>query len=262
MTRDEGPPKDEVLDLEPQLLDDVARDRERSAVRGDAHDRQTSPSTPNKRRARGTDSEAQAPSTKTESWIDAFNAQCTRKLMKSLYCYTARLLSGARRVAADSAAALELVQAAILDMLNGPDHWDFAEHPLDLYLKTVIKRQVLADLRRAKRLPHVSIEELTAEGQRPEPEELEQALRDQRPDPREVAHAWSAIDRLCRRAAGDGDVVALIYALANDRTSRAEVMAATGFSERRYRAALRRLNRIADEVGIELDLLHNGKEQT
>lgn len=228
----------------------------------DAHNSQARAGTPNRRRAQGTNCDSQDPCTKPEAWINAFNAQCTRELTESLYRYAARLLSGARKVSADSAAAMDLVQAAILDMLNGPDHWAFLDQQLGVHLKNVIKRQVLANLERADRLPHVSIEEVTSGGQLAEFDELEQALRGQHPDRGDIEDAWSAISLLCRRAAGDGEVVALILALADDRTSRAEVMAVTGLSTQRYRAALRRLNRMADEVGVALELNHNGKEQT
>ena len=251
-----------MLGQEPQSPDELARYREQSPKQGDAHDGQVHASTSNKRRARGTNCDAQEPCTKPEAWINAFNAQCTRDLTQSLYRYAARLLSGARKVSADSAAAMDLVQAAIHDMLDGPDHWAFIDEKLNAYLKKVIKRQILANLERADRLPHVSIDELTASGGLPESDELERALRDQRPDRGDVEDAWSAINLLCRHAAGDGDVVALILALADDRTSRADVMAVTGFTAQRYRAAMRRLNRMADEVGVELDRIHNGKEQT
>src|SRR5262249_4063758 len=98
-------------------------------------------------------------------------------------------------------------------MLNGPDHWDFAGgQKLELYLKNVIWRLVMADVERAKRLPHVSIEELTAGGQRPEAEDLEQALRHDHPDPGDIAYSRRKLDLLRRRAAGYADVLALIDA--------------------------------------------------
>lgn len=268
MTRDEGPPKDEVLDCEPSSLDEVTRYRQQSVVQSDsARDSESPPSLPSKRRAQGTHGDAHDDSTKPEAWLDAFVAQCTPELRQSLYRYAARLLSGARIVSADSSAAQDLVHAAIFDMLNGPDHWDFADgqRPLKLYLKNAIWRQVLEDFERAKRLPHVSIEELTADD--PESgEALEQALRHERPDPSDAAYARERVNRLLRRAAGNDDVLALIHAKLSDRTSRADVMEVTGFSPQRYRTAVSQLNRMAHEVGVELDLLagdnEDGKERT
>jgi DNA-directed RNA polymerase specialized sigma24 family protein len=263
MTRDEGPPKDERLDREPPSLDEATRYREQSVVPSDsARDSESPPSLPSKRRAQGTHGDGQDDCTKSEAWLDAFVAQCTPELRECLNRYAARLLSGARIVSADSAAAQELVNVAIFDMLNGPDHWDFADpkRPLKLYLKNAIRWQVLDDFERANRLPHVSIEELTAQDHGAGAEALEQALRHERPDPSDVAYARERVNRLLRRAAGNDDVLALIHAKLNDRTSRADVMEVTGFSPQRYRTAVSQLNRMAHEVGVELDLVTGDNE--
>src|SRR5689334_5871005 len=115
MTRDEGPPKDELVDCESSSLDEVTRYQEQSVVQSDrARDSESPRSLPSRRRAQGTNDDC----TKSEAWLDAFVAQCTPALRQSLYRYAARLLSGARVVSADSAAAQELVHAAIFDMLN------------------------------------------------------------------------------------------------------------------------------------------------
>src|SRR5262249_34541268 len=144
MPRDEGPPEDDLLDREPPSPDEMTRYAEQSVVQSDgAHDGESPPSMASKRRARGTDSDAQDTCTKPEAWIDAFRAQCTGDLRDFLYHYTARLLSGARKVSADSSAAQDLVHAAVFAMLNGPDHWDFGGgQELKVYLMNVIKRQV------------------------------------------------------------------------------------------------------------------------
>lgn len=265
MTRDEGPPEDELLDRESPSPDELTRYREQSVLQSDsARDSESLPSPPSKLRAQGTNGDAQDDCTKSEAWLDAFIAQCTPELRQCLHRYAARRLSGARIVSADSAAAKELVSAAIFDMLNGPDHWDFADpkKPLKLYLKNAIRRQVLEDFERAQRLPHVSIQELTEDDPWSDIDELEQALRHERadPDPRGRAYARSAVNRLLRRAAGNGDVLALMHAKLSDRTSRAEVMEVTGFSPQRYRTAMSHLNRMAHELGIELDLFTDGNE--
>ena len=263
MTRDEGPPEDDQLDRESPSPDELTRGRPRPVVHRDgAQDREAPPGMPSKRFARGTSGDAQSECTKPEAWIDAFAAQCTPDLRESLYRYAARLLSGARKVSADSSAAQELVQAAIHDMLNRNDHWNFAEDKLGTYLKSVIRRQVLADFKRATRLPHVSIDELTATGQPADPEMLEQSLRHERPDPRDLEYARRKVALLRSRAAGDSDVLALIEAKLDDRTSRADVMEVTGFSPQRYRAAVARLNRLAHELATELDLHITGEERT
>ena len=77
--------------------------------------------------------------------------------------------------------------------------------------------------------------------------------RAERPDRRGVARTpvW-----IC----GNGDVLALINAKLSDQTSRADVMEVTGFLPQRYRTAVSQLNRMAHEVGIELDLITDGNE--
>jgi hypothetical protein len=263
MTRDEGPPKDELLDCETSSLDEVTRYRKQSVVHsGSARDSESSPSLPSKRRAQGTHGDAQDDCTKSEAWLDAFGAQCTPEMRDSLNRYAERVLSGARIVSADSAAAKELAAAAIFDLLNGPDHWDFADpqKPLKLYLKNAIWRQAQEDFARAKRLPHVSIEELTAEDPGSGAEALEQALRQEHSDPSDMAYAQERVNRILRRAAGNDDVLALIHAKRNDRTSRADVMEVTGFSPQRYRTAVSQLNRMVHEDAVELDLLAGGNE--
>lgn len=184
--------------------------------------------------------------------------------MHAVRRYAARLLSGGRKVSASDYIAHELVQDAIDDTLDGRAPWDASNTkvPLKRHLCNVVWQRVLADRKRAERLPHVSIDAVTSDGYAPVRDELEHALRERGHDERAAEYARSAIRELRRRAAGDADVLALINAKAYDKTSRADVMAVTGFSEQRYRASLRRLNRIADEVGIELDVIRNGKERT
>jgi hypothetical protein len=126
----------------------------------------------------------------------------------------------------------------------------------------VVKRKISANRERAERLPHVSIDAITAEGRSPLRDELERAMRARRPDERSAEYARGVTHELRLRASGDADVLALIQAKADERTSRADAMKVTGFSKQRYRAAARRLNRIADELGIELHLIRNGKERT
>src|SRR6185503_7318051 len=73
MTRDEGPPKDELLDRKPPSLDEVTRYREQSGVQSDsARDSESPPSLPSKRRAQGTNGAGQDDCTKSEAWLDAF----------------------------------------------------------------------------------------------------------------------------------------------------------------------------------------------
>jgi hypothetical protein len=182
--------------------------------------------------------------------------------MESLCRYTARLLSGARKISANDYAARELTQDATHDTLAGRSIWDPAHRSLEYHLRIVIKRQIAANWERAERLPHVSIDGGSPDEQSRVHDEMEHALRAQRPDPRDAEHAMSAVGELRVRATHDADVVALINARANDRTSRADVMAVTGFTPQRYRAARRRLNSMTHELGIEQHRRKRGQQRT
>ena len=260
MTRDQGA-EDEVQGQEQGSPDEQDRTSGPAAVASDAHDSQSPPSAPDRPRARGTNSYAQHEYNPPEDLIDELAKQCTKDVMERVCRYAARRLSGARKVSATDYAAQELAQDAIDDTLEGTAPWDRAVLPLKRHLYNVVKRRTAANRERAERLPHVSIDVVTPDGHSPVRDELEHAMRERRPDERAAAYARSVIIELRWRATGDADVLALIDAKADDRTSRADAMAVTGFSEQRYRAALRRLNRLADELGIELHL-RNGKERT
>lgn len=262
MTRDDGPPEDEVPGGAQRASDEHARPVASAAGDDDAHAGLSQPYAPDQPRARGTQSDAQDEHTPSEAFLDEFTRQCTREVMEAVCRYAARLLSGARNVSATDYHAQELTQDAVDDTLEHRVPWDFANRPLKRHLYNVVKRKISANRERAERLPHVSFDAITAEGHSPLRDELERAMRARRTDERSAAHARDATLELCRRATGDADVLALIAAKADERTSRADAMEVTRFSKQRYRAALRRLKRIADKLGIELHLIRNGKGRT
>ena len=196
--------------------------------------------------------------TPSEEWLDAFNRQYSRAVYEAVCRYAARRLSGARKVSAKDDAARELAQAAVYDTLSGRAPWDHKGPKLPLHLRAVVWRQTSADWERARRLPHVSIDAVTPDGRSPVRDELEQAMREQRHDERAAEHARNRIAELRVLAAGDDDVIALIDAISDDSTSRADVMAVTGFSAQRYRAAARRLNQFVQQLPSELRLEKKG----
>ncbi|MEO7735054.1 MAG: hypothetical protein ABIY55_29130 [Kofleriaceae bacterium] len=198
--------------------------------------------------------------TPTEEWLDAFNTQYNRGVYEAICRCAARRLSGARRVSPKDDAARELAQAAVHDTLSGRAGWDHKGPKLKPHLRGVVWRQTSADWKRAQRLPHVSIDAVTPDGQSSVRDELEQAMREQGYDERAAEHAGHRIADLRVLAAGEDDVIALIDAVSNDWTARADIMAATGFSSQRYRAAVRRLNQLVQQLPSEPRLEKNGKE--
>lgn len=198
--------------------------------------------------------------TPSEEWLEEFNTQYTRAVYEAVCRYAARRLSGARKVSPKDDTARELAQAAVYDTLSGRARWDHKGPKLKRHLCVRVWRQTSADWQRAQRLPHVSIDAATADGETPVRDELEQAMRQQRYDERAKEHALDQIAELRVLAAGDDDVIALLDAISDGSTSRADVMALTSFSPQRYRAAVRRLNQFAQQLPSEPRLEKNGKE--
>lgn len=210
-------------------------------------------------RAQGTASDAPVDFA-TEHWIDQFQRGYSRETMESVCRFAARVLSLGGRVSPNDYAARELANDAVHDTLTGTTRWDPAQKKLKRHLCDVVKRRVLAAHERTERLPHVSIDALGPDGRAAANDEMEHALRAQLPDARAAEAARSDLAALRHRAADDPDVLALISALSQDRTSRADAMAATGLSLLRYRAARRRLKRLVEAMRSELSRKRNGKE--
>lgn len=261
MKPEQGSPEDGAQCRQQGSPDDLAQCPEPAAVRGDAQPSPAAHTVPDKARAKGTDSDARDNYAPPEALIDSFTRQYSRDVMERVCRYAARRLSGAQRVSAKDYAAQELAQDAIVDTLEGKALWDFGVVPLKRHLYNVVMRQTAANWERAKRRPHVSIDAATPDGQSPVRDEMEHAMRERLPDQRDAEYSLSVIDELFRRAKDDADVLALINAKLDDRTSRARVMSVTGLSEQRYRAARRRLNRIVEKLGNELHLIRKGNEQ-
>jgi hypothetical protein len=195
----------------------------------------------------------------TETWIDRFSKQYNRKLMESVSRYAASRLSWYASVPPGVENAHALAEDALMDTMTGRLRWDpEGEKTLGDHLADVVSRRLSAAWERTERLPHVSLNELDDE-QAPALHEVERVVRERGRDPRAVEHARDRIAELERRAADDPDALALIRAMLEDKVARADVMAITGFSPQRYRAATRRLRRLAEDMRNEEAIPRNGK---
>ena len=262
MTRDQGPPEDGAPEGEQRLQDGAARRPEQAETeRGPPRGLASVDLSP-RRRALGTQSEAQDDFTPSESWLDAFSKQYSREVMEHVCRYAARLLSGPIAVSASDYLAQELAQDAVDGTLEDRETWDPARRKLKRHLFNVVKRKIAANRERERRLQHVSIDVDDPDQQSQLHDEMEHAMRAHQPDPRAEEHARIRREELRRRATGDPDVVALLDAIVQGHTVRADIMAATGLSPQRYRAALRRLNRLVRELGIDLYGRPLGKPRT
>lgn len=240
MKRDEDPPEDPGSSGDVRWREQTPRDDLRRS------------------RAQGTESDA-LDYFATEQWIEQFHREYDRETMESVLRYAARRLSLGGKVSPEDYAARELANDAVHDTLAGRTRWDPAKKKLKRHLCDVVKRRTYAQYERGERLPHVSIDALGPDGQSSTRYEMERVLREQLPDERAAADARADLAELRRRVADDADVLALIDARSHDHTSRADTMAVTGFSQQRYRAALRRLNCVVEAMRGELDFNRNGK---
>lgn len=178
------------------------------------------------------------------------------------------LLSQGRSVPPYADQAHALAWDALTDTIEGRSRWDPGEpevpldqrRTLERHLLDVVKRRVFAAWERARLRPHVSIDQPRITGQTSARDEMERALQAGAPDPRHALDVHGQIAELRQRAAGDPDVLALIDARVAGQTQRADALSIHGWSTQRYRAALRRFDRLAKAMRAEQDLTRNGKE--
>jgi hypothetical protein len=208
-----------------------------------------------RRRAQGIERDATSPAA-TEEWIDAFSEQYSRPLMEFVARYAADLLSNGGSVPPYADDAQTLAQDALSDTLIGRRRWDPTDNQrrLQRHLLDLVRRRIFAAWKRARELPHLSIDGLDADGEAPGSEEMERTLRERAPDVRTAESVRDDIAELCRRAADDPDVLALIRAKLGEQAERADTMLVAGLSPQRYRAALRRLHRLGEAMRAEQNL--------
>ena len=100
-----------------------------------------------------------APFVPSEAWIEAFDAQCTERMLTVLRRYAA---SWARFVGGDTGSdyAEDLVQIALTDTLRGLIRWNPGTAELEPFLISVIRLRARRDRKIAARYEHVFIDAL------------------------------------------------------------------------------------------------------
>lgn len=182
-----------------------------------------------------------------EAWIDAFDAQCTADMLKRLQRFAA---SWARILAGESAGnaayyAEELVQDALRDTMEGVLRWDPRNDDLEPYLIDVIRLRARRERKRAERHQHVSLDELTLDDSLSSPELIDDADTTITAMTRTMAklRALSADDSLAQR---------FLDAVAQEATTRAEVMRVSGLTSSQYHNTRRRLARLITQLEPDL----------
>jgi hypothetical protein len=188
-----------------------------------------------------------APSITSDDWLDAFEWQCTKELLKKARrcaAHRARKLSRAGGHVDDDYVH-ELVQDVLGDTLLGTLRWDPGSKSLQDHVIDAIATRVHHDVVRAARFPHVSLD-----AEDPESSHVVLAaadaslLAEQLASPETVRLAEDSFGELWELAADDPEVRLLLGALADGATCRDDVMIMTGMSEQDHHAARNRLDRL------------------
>jgi hypothetical protein len=183
-------------------------------------------------------------------------------MLKRLRRYAAMLSRGiAGRDRGDHLVyAEDVVQATVTDVISGVLAWDPAARPLEQYLIDTIRLRARRDGRRAARYKQVSIDAVRA-GHRALPiDELEMQLATSASTT--SGRGGEAVDLMSRSMQQLRDLVAddalahrFLDAVADDATTRTEIMKAARLTRAEYHNTRRRLARLLGGLTREGDLL-------
>jgi DNA-directed RNA polymerase specialized sigma24 family protein len=183
--------------------------------------------------------------------LEAFKAQCDRELNNRVTRYARRLAAAVADLGGSGGDALaeDMVQEALLDTYRGVLRWDPAAASLEFHLTSRIRSRARDERRRAVAYPHVSLSTPAKEESEGPSflEEAEAALSVQQ-------EAEARARRVRRRGvmkkliAEDPDVRAILNAVEDGATTKADILRATGLSTREYRNARDRLGYMKRQI--------------
>jgi hypothetical protein len=178
------------------------------------------------------------------AWVAAFRAQYPAARAQLMAPFAARRAAGiGPKALARDDAYRQLIDDAFSDTALGRAAWDFETKLLRDHIKDVLRRRTALDWQRARKYPHESIDATTADGHSPTMDEVDRVLQERQGDEADRERARDGLAELREHAADDPDLLAYIAARAQ-KISRVEFLAATGFSEEKYRSLRRRLDRL------------------
>jgi hypothetical protein len=186
----------------------------------------------------------------TPAWHDAFTAQCTDQLYEVGRRFAARRAAVVARCGGrvDDYYVRELVANVISDTAACVLCWDPAVQSLESHVLDAISRRANHDCSRALRYRHESVDVFDPETPRALVEEVEEKLADSVPRP------WYGLElervtRL-RELAGteDAHVQLVLDAFEAEAITKSDVLHFTGLSDKKYRAAWKRLMRLVPKL--------------
>lgn len=184
-------------------------------------------------------------------WTVVFMIQHNEALLRKVRRYARRISASVAEAGGigGETYAEELVQDAITDTAAGVLTWDPSAATLESHLMSRIRSRGRDERRRALQVPHLSFDEPAEdEGESSTVlEEVEQTLCPPQHDA-DAEHARDRMKRLRALATADADLQGILDAIDDGAEGKAEILAATGLSERAYRNARVRLCRLGDQI--------------
>jgi hypothetical protein len=187
-----------------------------------------------------------------ESWIEAFDAQCTDAMLKRLrrYAFLLARQPGGEHLGDHAAYAEETVQGAVADLAAGVLRWDPLARDLEPYLADVIRLRVRRDRKRAARHQEVSLDAVHPKHRRSPMRDPEMQLVASAPAHTDESeeNVWGSMprnmQRLRERVSADPLAQRFLDAVELDATTRAEIMRVAGITRAEFHNTRRRLARL------------------
>jgi hypothetical protein len=195
---------------------------------------------------KGGGGEDREPFVPTPEWMQAFESQWVRETMDFAARYAwkqARKVAHARTI--DESYAPELIQDIIDDTLLGVIAWDPDRVSLQKHVLDAIKSRTRHDVAHARKFRPVRLDDCTPEA--------EAKLAEAQQHPTDVsAIALAVLAALRVLAQGDREVTLLLDAYDLHVSKKFEVMKLTGLTNKQYRAARGRMERLTEALPANL----------
>lgn len=191
-----------------------------------------------------------APFVISNEWRAAFETQCTHELLRKAERFAERRARKLRLVgvAVDDDYAPHLVQDVLGDTGTGLLRWDPYAERLEDHIMDAIATRVHHEVARARRFPHVSLDEDPDVSGAILAAADASLLAARQASPATVRLADNAFHELWALAEADPEVRRLLGALAGGATRKADVQSTTGISDQDYHAARNRLDRLVGRL--------------
>ena len=182
-----------------------------------------------------------------KSWRAMFDEQCHDEMLRRVRRYARRVASSVAEAGGlgGEACAEELVQDCLTDTIAGLLVWDPAIATLEHHLMSRIRSRGRDERHRALQNPHWSIDVSPDEDDSSSSalDEAEQALILSQDEAAE-RYASARLALMREHAASDSNVREILEAVDNGAEGKAEILVASGLSEKAYRNARLRLRRL------------------